>query len=818
LNILEAVRGGVTLELPLVYTREAVVFPKAITPLLASTKFVIAAVDVALAADKQVVVALLKGLGDEKGSEIEVHPIGTFSRIVQQVRLPDGSLRLLVEGVKRVRIKRTLFRKDHLAVLAEILDDEADHAKTGSDRSRELDVSMRLAKRNFANYAEIAKKIPPEVLAQTERARAPHELCDLISNALPINTERKQELLGVEDSLERLEVVEAAVEGETEIVNLQRKISAKVKNRIDHNQREYFLGEQLKEINRELGKDNEESEIKEIERSLLSKDPPEEVAAKAKRELVRLGKLQAFSPEAGVLRVYCEWLADLPWSGKSADNRDIAKARAALDEDHYGMEKPKERILEFIAVRQLSDRARGPILCLVGPPGTGKTSLGRSVARALERSFVRVSLGGVRDEAEIRGHRKTYVGALPGKIIQSIRKAGTSNPVFLLDEIDKMSSDFRGDPASALLEVLDPEQNSTFTDHYLEVPYDLSSVMFITTANSLHGIPYPLLDRMEIIEIPGYSEFEKLEIAKKFIVPKQLSESGLGGASISIADEAILEIIRHYTMESGVRSLEREIARIVRKLAQEAVEQGLAAAPEKLALWSAAVDEKKAAALLGKRRREDDVLFKERRPGVAYGLAWTEAGGTLLPVESLVFEGTEGLILTGNLGDVMKESARAALSFIRSKAADFGLAEEDFHKKTVHIHVPEGAIPKDGPSAGITLIASLLSAFRGVSLESGRAMTGEITLTGRVLPIGGVKEKVLAAHRSAIRTIILPEGNRKDLDDIPAEVREVTTFVFVTEVEEALVALFADKALAPKAKRRMPPTAKERPAGRTKTK
>ena len=818
MNILEAVRGGVTLELPLVYTREAVVFPKAITPLLASTKFVIAAVDVALAADKQVVVALLKGLGDEKGSEIEVHPIGTFSRIVQQVRLPDGSLRLLVEGVKRVRIKRTLFRKDHLAVLAEILDDEADHAKTGSDRSRELDVSMRLAKRNFANYAEIAKKIPPEVLAQTERARAPHELCDLISNALPINTERKQELLGVEDSLERLEVVEAAVEGETEIVNLQRKISAKVKNRIDHNQREYFLGEQLKEINRELGKDNEESEIKEIERSLLSKDPPEEVAAKAKRELVRLGKLQAFSPEAGVLRVYCEWLADLPWSGKSADNRDIAKARAALDEDHYGMEKPKERILEFIAVRQLSDRARGPILCLVGPPGTGKTSLGRSVARALERSFVRVSLGGVRDEAEIRGHRKTYVGALPGKIIQSIRKAGTSNPVFLLDEIDKMSSDFRGDPASALLEVLDPEQNSTFTDHYLEVPYDLSSVMFITTANSLHGIPYPLLDRMEIIEIPGYSEFEKLEIAKKFIVPKQLSESGLGGASISIADEAILEIIRHYTMESGVRSLEREIARIVRKLAQEAVEQGLAAAPEKLALWSAAVDEKKAAALLGKRRREDDVLFKERRPGVAYGLAWTEAGGTLLPVESLVFEGTEGLILTGNLGDVMKESARAALSFIRSKAADFGLAEEDFHKKTVHIHVPEGAIPKDGPSAGITLIASLLSAFRGVSLESGRAMTGEITLTGRVLPIGGVKEKVLAAHRSAIRTIILPEGNRKDLDDIPAEVREVTTFVFVTEVEEALVALFADKALAPKAKRRMPPTAKERPAGRTKTK
>jgi ATP-dependent Lon protease len=817
LNILEAVRGGATLELPLVYTREAVIFPKAITPLLASTKFVIAAVDVALASDKRVVVALLKGLGDEKGAEIEVHPIGTAARIVQQVRLPDGSLRLLVEGEERVRIKRTLFRKDHLSVQAERLDGEADTAKAGSDRSRELDVSMRLVKRSFAGYAEITKKIPSETLAQTERAQTPHELCDLISNVLPINADRKQTLLGVENGLERLEAVEAAIEGETEIVNLQRKISTKVKNRIDHNQREYFLGEQLKEINRELGKDNEESEIKEIERSLLSKDPPEEVVAKAKRELGRLGKLQAFSPEAGVLRVYCEWLADLPWSAKSADNRDIAKARVALDEDHYGMEKPKERILEFIAVRQLSDRARGPILCLVGPPGTGKTSLGRSVARALERSFVRVSLGGVRDEAEIRGHRKTYVGALPGKIIQSIRKAGTSNPVFLLDEIDKMSSDFRGDPASALLEVLDPEQNSTFTDHYLEVPYDLSNVMFITTANSLHGIPYPLLDRMEIIEIPGYSEYEKLEIAKKFIVPKQVAESGLGGASISIADGAILEIIRHYTMESGVRSLEREIARIVRKLAQEAVEQGLATDPEKLALWSAAVDEKKAAALLGKRRREDDVLFKERRPGVAYGLAWTEAGGTLLPVESLVFEGSDGLILTGNLGDVMKESARAALSFIRSKAADFGLAEEDFRKKTVHIHVPEGAIPKDGPSAGITLIASLLSAFRGVPLEPGRAMTGEITLTGRVLPIGGVKEKVLAAHRSAMRTIILPEENRKDLDDIPAEVQEVTSFVFVTEVEEALAALFADKALAPKAKRRTP-TVKKRPAGGIKTK
>ena len=424
-----------------------------------------------------------------------------------------------------------------------------------------------------------------------------------------------------------------------------------------------------------------------------------------------------------------------------------------------------------------------------------------------------MSLGGVRDEAEIRGHRKTYVGALPGKIIQSIRKAATNNPVFLLDEIDKMSSDFRGDPASALLEVLDPEQNSSFTDHYLELPFDLSNVMFITTANSLHGIPYPLLDRMEIIEVPGYSEYEKLEIAKKFLVPKQLAENGMGGAAVKFRDAAILEIIRHYTMESGVRSLEREIAHVVRKLAQEAVGLGLATEPEKLAEWSSIVTEKKAGILLGKRRREDDVLFKEPRAGVAYGLAWTEAGGTLLPVESLVFEGDEGLILTGNLGDVMKESARAALSFIRSKAADFGLSEQEFHKKTVHVHVPEGAIPKDGPSAGITLVASLLSALTKTPLVAGRAMTGEITLTGRILPIGGVKEKVLAAHRNAIFVVILPEGNRKDLDDIPAEVKEAMNFIFVSSAPEALEELFPKGALG----RAKPKAAAAKPGKRAET-
>jgi ATP-dependent Lon protease len=782
-SLIPTLKGGAATELPLVYARDAVVFPKTVSPLLAATKFATAAVDEALRGDKRIVTALLKGVGDEKGSEIEVYPVATVARLIQQVRLPDGSARLLVEGEIRVRVKKTVFRKDHLAVVVEPFADEP-------PPDGEAEAAMRLIKSSFSQYADLIKKIPPDVVAAAQRAESPHELCDLVSNILPVKVERKQELLSVAAPHERLEAVETALESEMELAGLQRKLSAKVKNRIDRNQKEYFLNEQLKEINRELGKDGEESEVKELEQTLLAKGPPEEVLAKARRELSRLGKLQPFSPEAGVLRVYCEWLADLPWSARSQDNRDLQRARQVLDEDHYGMERPKERILEFIAVRQLSETARGPILCLVGPPGTGKTSLGRSVARALDRKFLRVSLGGVRDEAEIRGHRKTYVGALPGKIIQSMKKAGTVNPVFLLDEVDKMSSDFRGDPASALLEVLDPEQNSTFTDHYLELPYDLSKVMFITTANSLHGVPFPLLDRMEVIEVPGYSEYEKLEIAKKFIVRKQLAENGLGTATVRFRDAAILEIIRHYTMESGVRNLEREIAHVVRKIAQEAVQKGLAGEPERLAAFSASITEKRVAALLGKRRREDDVLFKEEAVGVAYGLAWTETGGTLLPVESLSFAGEEGLILTGNLGDVMKESARAALSFIRSRAADFGLSEADFRKRVVHVHVPEGAIPKDGPSAGITLVASLVSALTGRPIAPGFAMTGEITLTGRVLAVGGIKEKVLAANRNEIGRVLLPEANRKDLEELPAEVREATEFHFVASAAEALAILF----------------------------
>jgi len=597
---------------------------------------------------------------------------------------------------------------------------------------------------------------------------------------------------------------------------------------MDKTQREYILNEQLKEINKELGKDGGEDEFNEIEKAITAKNPPPEVSAKARKELSRLRKLQALSPEAGVLRGYLEWITDLPWDERSEDSRDLTLAETILDEDHFDMRKAKERIVEFIAVRQLTETIKGPILCFVGPPGTGKTSLGRSVARALGRRFVRISLGGVRDEAEIRGHRKTYVGALPGKIVQSMRKAGTMNPVFLLDEIDKLSSDFRGDPASALLEVLDPEQNATFTDHYLEVPFDLSKVLFIATANSLHTIPYPLLDRMEVIEVPGYGEREKLEIAKHFLIPKQLEENGLGATKTTFKDQTILDIIRYYTMESGVRGLEREIARCTRRVAREAVAKGFGIpepipeidgsstsghpvagesdsdvdpppqnivpaekAPVKpLSGYKRSISNKDLEKLLGRRKYRSDVVYEDVRVGVCYGLAWTETGGTLLPVEAVRLQGGGELILTGNLGDVMKESARAALSYLRSMTPKYDFALKDPCKCDFHIHVPEGAIPKDGPSAGITLASALLSVLCGKAPRPGVAMTGELTLTGRVLAIGGLKEKLLAAVRNGMKTVIIPKANEDELAELSADIGTALEIKLVENAEEAFAVLF----------------------------
>ncbi len=786
MSILDSLKSRETHELPLLYLRDSVVFPRSLASVYAMTNFCARAAAIAAAADKRVVVSLLKRMPDEKSPEIDVHDVGVLAHVIQQVALPDGGMRLLVEGLERVRLRKTVYRKDHLTAHVETLpDDEPDDAEAGA--------LLSVIRKDFSQYAEYVKKIPAEVVQTVTHSTDLHRVCDMAGNALNVKPEKKQAILAAETARERCEALATALESEIELLAVQKKITQRVRAKIDRNQKEYFLNEQMREISRELGKDDEYNEVKELGARIEALAPPAEVLEKAKRELGRLAKLQALSPEAGVLRTYCEWIADLPWGKRTESNRDIAFAKQALDEDHYGLKKAKERILEFIAVRNLTERNKGPILCFVGPPGTGKTSLGRSVARALGRSFVRVSLGGVRDEAEIRGHRKTYVGALPGKIIQSMKKAGSADPVFLLDEIDKMSSDFRGDPASALLEVLDPEQNNSFVDHYLEVPFDLSGVMFITTANSVHNIPYPLLDRMELIEIPGYSEFEKLAIAKSYIVPRQLEENGLGGSKVRVRDDAILEIVRHYTMESGVRNLEREIARAIRKTAEDAVSKGYAAKPDGVASFARTIGAKSVPALLGKRHREDDLVWKESRPGVAYGLAWTELGGTLLPVEASVFDGEGDLILTGNLGDVMKESARAAISWIESRAADFGLSYEDFKRKTLHVHVPEGAIPKDGPSAGITLVSCVLSALTGVALEPLWAMTGEITLTGRVLAIGGVKEKVLAAHRSHMRNILLPEANRKDMDDVPKEVRDAIEFHFVDSIGDALERLFAGR-------------------------
>lgn len=788
MKILESLRPrGDAKELPLLYTRENVVFPGSLTPVLASTKFSVMASETALKADRAVFISLLKKLPEEGANNIDVHETGTIAHIIQSVKLADGSLRLLVEGRMRAKLRKSIFRKDYLAALVEPLENGDETVEPA-----EKDALSHIIKRDFIAYADLARKIPSDTVQAIQRSDSADRLCDLVSNALILKLDRKQELLSLHPLDARMEKLATVLAQEVETLALQKKISQKVRARMERNQKEYFLQEQIKEINRELGREADEGEHTELEKRIEGKNPPEEVMAKARKELGRLSKLQAMSPEAGVIRAYCEWMADLPWQPKPCDAVSLEEARIILDADHYGMKKAKERILEFVAVRRLNPELKGPILCLVGPPGTGKTSLGRSIARALDRDFVRISLGGVRDEAEIRGHRKTYVGALPGKIIQSLRRAGSNNPVFLLDEIDKMSSDFRGDPASALLEVLDPEQNVNFMDHYLEVPYDLSHVVFVTTANSVHTIPYPLLDRMEIIEIPGYAEHEKLEIAKRFIIPRQLEENGLKDSRLSIKDDAILEVIRHYTMESGVRSLEREIARVIRKLAEDAVAGGWLEKEGGIAAYKKSIKAENIKKLLGKRKREQDLLFSESQPGLACGLAWTEMGGTVLPVEASVFPAEGELILTGNLGDVMKESARAALTYIRSHGAEYGLSEKDFQGKTLHVHVPEGAIPKDGPSAGITLAAAILSAISGLALKPGWAMSGELTLTGRLLPIGGVKEKLLAAHRVKIGKVILPEGNQKDLDDIPNEVLKEMEVFFAAKVKDAL-ALIAEK-------------------------
>ncbi|MDR2483400.1 MAG: endopeptidase La, partial [Treponema sp.] len=810
-----SLRGGApeTEDFPLLPLRELVLFPQTLIPLFVTYRAGVTAVEISLGRDHRLFAACIKN--QLSG---ETYSVGTVVRIMQHVRLPDSTYRVVLQGEYRAAVVSA--RNHGGYVMARVEPVKA--GDTGGTDDSEVAALVRTVQHSFVQYAEHSKKISVETLRAVEQSDSPERMGNLIANAVSIKPARKLELLGVRDTRERLEKILETLETENEIFGIQKNISGKVKRRMEKNQREYILNEQLKEIRRELGNaEGADDDFADLEQAVKARNPPEEVLEKSRKEIARLRKLQPFSPEAGVLRGYLEWIADLPWSELSAGSGDLAAAEQILNEDHFDMRKAKERILEYIAVQELSvreaaaalepalgefppaddggldafragaARIKGPILCFAGPPGTGKTSLGKSVARALGRRFVRMSLGGVRDEAEIRGHRKTYVGALPGKIVQSMRKAGTVNPVFLLDEIDKLSSDFRGDPASALLEVLDPEQNAAFTDHYLEVPYDLSRVLFIATANSLHTIPYPLLDRMEIIEIPGYGEREKLAIAQQFLIPKVLRESGLGSARIRFHDEAVLEISRRWTMESGVRGLEREIARCIRRIARDAVRKDYGKKAEKpIASFKKSVRREDLEKLLGRRKYKNDVVYREARVGVCYGLAWTETGGTMMPVETIVYEGNGELIITGNLGDVMKESARIALSYLRSAQERYRFAVEDAGKTDFHVHVPEGAIPKDGPSAGITLAASLLSTLCKTPPRPATAMTGELTLTGRVLPIGGLKEKLLAAIRNGMERVLLPADNREDWLELDKEIRSSIAADFVESAEEVFSLLF----------------------------
>jgi ATP-dependent Lon protease len=764
--------------------RDLVVFPQMIVPFFVGRERSVRAVEEANSRGKVVFLTTQKSDLADEPSEDDIYRIGTVARILQMLKLPDGSIRVLVEGTERAGLIRLMESKSiYKAKVQPIRDSNRVDSRIAA--------LMRTAQKEFARFAGLYKKVPEDVVANVERADSPDRLVDTICSHIPLKMQQKVELLSITDPASRLETLVSVLIGETEILGLEKTINSKVRKRVEKSQKKYFLNEQLKEIKRELGEDKDDpTGAKELEQQLKSKGMPEEVLAKCLKEVDRLARLQPISPESGLLRTYLEWICDLPWKETSEDNRDIGKAQSILDSDHYGLKKVKERILDFIAVRQLKDKVKGPILCFVGPPGTGKTSLGRSVARALGREFVRVSLGGVRDEAEIRGHRKTYIGALPGKIIQSMRKAKTRNPVFLLDEIDKMSSDFRGDPAAAMLEVLDPEQNSSFVDHYLEVQYDLSDVMFITTANSIHNIPYALRDRMEIIELSGYTEFEKEKIASQFLIPKQLDENGLSWADINFQKPALLKLIRNYTMESGVRNLEREIANVLRKIARRAVKKGFREGKVAEKPFRVTVTPRSLEKFLGKLKYQENSMPREPAVGLAYGLAWTELGGKLLPVEVSLNRGKGELHLTGNLGDVMKESAQTALSFLKSRADLFGIKRDFYSDTDIHVHVPEGAIPKDGPSAGITIAAALLSAVSGYTVTAGCVMTGEITLTGRLLQIGGVKEKVLAAHRNGMTHVLMPELNRKDINELPTEVLSSVGFIFAETISDALFALF----------------------------
>ncbi|EGK14800.1 endopeptidase La [Kroppenstedtia eburnea] len=757
--------------LPLLPLRGLLVYPSMVLHLDVGRERSVKALEQAMVEDDLILLATQHEVQLEEPTPEDIYKMGTIARVRQMLKLPNGTIRVLVEGLSRARLLEFLETESHYRVrVREIIQEEVHDIN--------VEALMRSVLDHFEQYLRLSKKMSPETLSGVSDIDEPGRLADVVASHLPLKMEDKQQILETVEIRERLETLLSMLNNEREVLELERKISQRVKKQMEKTQKEYYLREQMKAIQRELGeKEGRLGEVEELREQLAQLEAPADVKERIEKELQRLEKIPTSSAEGGVIRTYVEWLLELPWLKQTEDDLNLKKAERILEEDHYGLEKAKERVLEYLAVQKMVQQLKGPILCLVGPPGVGKTSLGRSIARALGRQFVRISLGGVRDEAEIRGHRRTYVGAMPGRIIQGIKNAGTSNPVFLLDEIDKMTMDFRGDPASALLEVLDPEQNKTFSDHYIEMPYDLSKVMFITTANTLHTIPQPLLDRMETLYISGYTEIEKEQIAKEYLIPKQIKEHGLTKENFQIHKEAIRNVIRYYTREAGVRNLERTFG----KLARKGVKQ-LVSGDRKRVVVTA----KNLSKYLGPEKFRYGKAEETNPTGAATGLAWTAAGGDTLTIEVSVLPGKGKLTLTGKLGDVMKESAQAAFSYIRSRAEEWKIDPEFNEKNDIHIHVPEGAIPKDGPSAGITMATALVSALTGVPVSREVGMTGEITLRGRVLPIGGLKEKSLAAHRAGLTRILIPKENEKDLDEIPKSVSKELKITPVSHMDEVL--------------------------------
>ena len=767
--------------LPVLPVRDIVVFPYMILPLFVGREISIKSIDQALNTNRMVMLVTQKDLNMENPTQEDLYSVGTVGIIMRMLKLPDGRVKILVQGVSKARVLGfTQTEPFYTATIEKITDQKVE------EMTIETEAIMRTVKEQLDKAVSLGKTILPDIMVVVENLEDPGRLADLVASNLGLKTEQAQEVLEIMEPVQRLKKVSDILSREIELLIVQQKIQTEARGEIDKTQREYFLREQLKAIQKELGEiDERGEEVNELRKKIEEAKMPEKVLKEAEKQLKRLGKMHPDSAEAATVRTYLEWMVEIPWSKSTKDKLDIRAAEKVLNKDHYDLEKVKERILEYLSVRKLKEKMKGPILCFIGPPGVGKTSLGKSIARSLGREFVRMSLGGVRDEAEIRGHRRTYVGALPGRIIQGMKQAGTNNPVFMLDEVDKIGMDFRGDPSSALLEVLDPEQNNAFVDHYLGVPFDLSHVMFITTGNLADTIPGPLRDRMEVIYLSGYTAEEKLGIAKNYLVPKQLEEHGITKKILKMTDAALLLVISQYTREAGVRSLEREIANLCRKVAKRIAEgdqQNFVVTPRNLHKF------------LGVPKYLPEEEMERDEVGVATGLAWTESGGDIIYIEATTMKGKGGLTLTGQLGDVMKESAQAALSYIRSRAKGLGIKDDVFSRTDMHIHVPAGAIPKDGPSAGITMATAIASALTGKPVNKSVAMTGEVTLRGRVLPIGGLKEKSLAAKRMGINRVIIPSRNKKDIEDIPKYVKKDMQFLLVDTMDDVLkVALKTDR-------------------------